>query len=321
MNSDSGRLITEKEAREKAQETLAFEIGNLPRLGEVEVTESEYVFPLEIRLPRVIFDKAREEPVEVKFMSSESLGEIHIDAATGEVERPHIHEIESQIRRQKKQVENTVQKALVRSSAKKFSRLPFPEHRYTPILDVLSHLIIEGPITVQELEDMSSVDAEKYRDYIDMLAEVDLVRWADDRVEADNILIELKAEEREPPKLLNAAMAHFFERGADHIDTIQEILGPHLILSGHYYRRALELDNMPRMKEREFDEVMRWNYSGNNRVQKRFKLSRYLIQLEDVGLLSSENGTGPRKWYGTDEVKHDVLRQDELLAPISEVIA
>lgn len=321
MNSDSGRLISEKEAREKAQETLAFEIGNLPRLGALEVTEMEYIFPLEIRLPRVIFDKEREEPVEVKFMSSESLGEIHVDAATGKVERPHIHEIESQIRRQRKQVEDAVQKALVRSSAKKFSRLPFPEHRYTPILDILSHLIIEGPITVQELDEMTAVDEQKYRDYVDMLAKVDLVRWKDDRIEADNVLIGLQAEESDPPKLLNAAMAHFFEKGAEHIGTIREILGPHLLLSGHYYRRAIELDNMPRMKEREFDEVMSWNYSGNDRVQKRFKLSRYLIQLEDVELLESENGMGPRRWFGTNEVKDDVLRENELLEPISEVIA
>lgn len=319
--NDSGRLINEREAREKAEETLAFEIGNLPRLGEMETTDSEYIFPLEIRLPRVIFDADREEPVEVKFMSSESLGEIRVDAMTGEVERPHIPRIESNIRQQRKQVENAVQKALVRSSAEQFSKLPFPEHRYTPILDILSHLIIEGPIHEEELDEMKSIDEQKYRDYIEMLEDTSLVRWEDGQVEADNVLIELQTEESEPPKLLNSAMAHFFEEGADNIETIRSILGPHLIISGHYYRRSLELDNMPRMREQEFDDVMRWNYTGNDRVQKRFKLSRYLIQLENVEILESENGSGARTWYGTTDVKKNLLREDDLLSPISEVIA
>ncbi|MXV63509.1 hypothetical protein GS429_15885 [Natronorubrum sp. JWXQ-INN-674] len=321
MNSDTGRLISETEARRKAEETLAFEIGNLPRLGEVEVAESEYIYPLEIRLPRVIFDQDRDKPVDVKFMNAETIGEITVDAASGEVSRPHLHEIESEIRRQKKEVENVVHKALVRSSAKKFSQLPFPEHRYTPILDVLSHLIIEGPITAQELSEMSSVDEQKYRDYVDILAEVDLVRWESDQVEADNILIEILAQPKSPPEHLNAAMAHFFKQGAEHIGTIREILGPHLLLSGHYYYSALGQPEMPRMGEREFDDVMKWNYSGNNRNQKRFKLPRYLIQLEDVGLLESENGTGPRAWKGKEDVQRNLLRQDDLLAPISEVIA
>lgn len=321
MSNTDERLIGENEARKKAEETLAFEIGNLPRLGEVEVTESEYIYPLEIRLPRVIFDENREEPVDVKFMSSESLGEIRIDAATGDVDRPHLHQIEIQIRRKRKKIETAVQKALIRASADKFSHLPFPEHRYTPLLDVLSHLIIEGPITVQEFSEMNSMDEQKYREYVDTLSEVDLVRWKEDRVEADNILIELQVEEQAPPVLLNSAMAHFFRVGANHIETIREILGPHLIISGHYYRRALELGEMPRMSEREFDEVLRWNYSGNDRVQKRFKLSRYLIQLEDVGLLESHNGTGPREWEGVQTVHQGVLRQEELLSPISEVIA
>ncbi|UTF53267.1 hypothetical protein [Natronosalvus rutilus] len=321
MNTDTGRLISEIEARRKAEETLAFEIGNLPRLGEVNVTESEYIYPLEIRLPRVIFDQERDKPVDVKFMKAEPIGEIAVDAASGEVSRSHLHEIESEIRRQKKKVEDTVQKALVRSSAKKFSQLPFPEHRYTPILDVLSHLIIEGPITAQELAEMSSVDEQKYRDYVDILADVDLVRWENDQVEADNILIEILAQPHSPPEHLNAAMAHFFKKGAEHIGTIREILGPHLLLSGHYYYSALGQSEMPRMGEHEFDDVMKWNYSGNNRKQKRFKLPRYLIQLEDVGLLESKDGTGPRSWTGKDDVQRNLLRQDDLLAPITEVIA
>lgn len=322
MSSNNGeRLIGERDARRKAEEVVAFDIGNIPRLGDVQVTETEYVFPLEIRLPRVIFDEERKRPVEVKFMSSETIGEIHVDAVTGEVERPHLNQIEANIRRERRVVEDAVQKALVRSSAARFSQLPFPEHRYTPILDILSHLILEGPITDEEFDAFNAVSEQKYLDYVEMLEEVDLVRTMGDSIEADNVLIELRANETKPPKLLNAALAHFFEAGADNISTIREILGPHLILSAFYYENAILGEGDPQMAEEEFEEVLERHYYGNDLVEKRFKLSRYLIQLEDVGLLESSADVERPTWSGKEKVRKNLLRQGEMLDPIAEIIA
>lgn len=319
--SEHGRLIGEREARQKAEETLAFDIGNLPHLGEVQTEEEEFVFPLEIRYPRVIFDEEGEEPIEVKFMSLENLGEIRVDAETGEVERPHLPDIEAKIRNRKREIENAVQRALVRAEAQKFSQLPFPEHRYTPILDILSHLLVEGPIESDELEEIGAVGEEKYREYAGLLSDVGLVRWENDSIEGDDYLIELKTRGLSLPEQLNAAMAHFFEHGAERIEAIREILGPHLILSGYYYRRAIELANLPKVDEDEFDEVLDYNYYGKDRREKRFKLSRYLIQLEQVGLLESQNGTGPTRWIGTNNVRREVLKEEELLEPVIEIIA
>lgn len=322
MSTDGGEpIIGEREARRKAEETLAFEIGNLPRLGDVETTNSEYVFPLEIRLPKVIFDEERQRPVDVKYMSSETIGHIRVDAVTGEVERPHLNQIESNIRRERQVVEDAVQKALVRSSAAKFSKLPFPEHRYTPILDILSHIILEGPITEEQFEEFNAVGEQKYRDYVEMLEDVDLVRSRENQIEADNVLIGLQANETAPPKLLNGALAHFFEAGADNIDTIREILGPHLILSSFYYQTSLVEGGDPEISEEAFEEVLERHYHGNDLVEKQFKLSRYLIQLEDVGLLESSTDIERPTWSGKPMVRENLLREDEMLSPIAEIIA
>lgn len=112
--------IDEERAKIQAQKELAHEIGNLPYISEVEYEGDEYVFPLHIRLPRVIFDEDRKKPIEVKFMSSKRIGEIRVDAESGDLTRTRIHEMKTNIRKQKKVLEDTVQKALVRSSARKF---------------------------------------------------------------------------------------------------------------------------------------------------------------------------------------------------------
>lgn len=324
MNSEKP-IIGETEARRKAEEILAFEIGNLPHLGEPNFEDNEIVFPLVTNIPRVIFDEDRKNPVDVKFMSSANVGEIRIDKTTGEmVDRSNIHQIQRKIRIQKNRIEEAVEKALVKSSATKFSKLPFPEHRYTPILDILSHLILEGPIRVSELKDMNAAHEEKYKEYIQMLDDVDLVREreAPEQIEADDIFIEIQAQNDGHPQMLNAALAHFFEKGAEHIDTIRSILGPYLVLSGYYYQRALVVDGNPNIQGSEFREAVSKHYAGEDRIQKQFKLSRYLIQLEQVELLESGDGGGSKpSWTANEEVQHNLLREDQMLDPIAEVMA
>lgn len=312
--------IDEERARIKAQKELAHEIGNLPYIGDIEYEDNEYVFPLHVRLPRVIFDESRSSPQDVKFMSSEQVGEIRVSAESGDLNRTRIHDIKSNIRQQKRVVEEAVQKALVRSSARKFAKLPFPELRYTPILDILSQLLIEGFIE-GELEAMSSQYERNYKDYIEILQEAGLVRLNGSQIEADDILIEIEARDATPPEKLNAAIAHFFEEGTTDIDTIRQILGPYLTIAGHYYIQVLESGEMPHITEDEFREQLDKTYTGSDRELKKFKLAHYLIQLEDVGLLESGDEASPRTWTGEQEVWDDILREQNLLEPASEIIA
>ncbi len=313
--------IDEERAKIKAQKELAHEIGNLPYLGSVEYDGDEYVFPLHVRLPRVIFDEDRKQPVDVKFLSSKRIGEIRVHAESGDLTRTKINDIRTNIRKQKRVIEEAVQKALVRSSARKFSKLPFPELRYTPILDILSRLLLEGAVSEEELEQLSQQYEQNYRDYIDSLVEVGLARMTDGHLEADDILIEIRAREPNPPKQLNAAMAHFFEEGASDIDTIYQILGPYLTLAGYYYMQVLQSGELPELSENEFRDQMDKAYRGSDRELKKFKLAHYLIQLEEVGLLESNTDTGPRTWTGDEDVWEDILREQDLLEPMSEIIA
>jgi len=168
---------------------------------------------------------------------------------------------------------------------------------------------------------MNAADEQKYQDYIDMLEDVNLVRSRGDEVVADDIFIEIQASRDTHPEMLNAALAHFFEVGADQIETIRGILGPYLAIAGYYYQKALEVSSgFPAISEDEFDERIGQRYAGNDRVQKKFKLPRYLIQLEEVGLLESDPDRDG-SWKGKPSVKENLLREDQLLAPIADTMA
>jgi hypothetical protein len=180
---------------------------------------------------------------------------------------------------------------------------------------------LEGAIAEEELEQLTDQYEQSYRDYIDTLVNAGLARMTDTHLEADDFLIELRAQESDLPEQLNAAMAHFLEEGAGDIETIRQILGPYLTLAGHYYMQVLESGEMPEMTEDEFRHQINKAYRGSDRELKKFKLAHYLIQLEDVELLQSDMDTGPRTWTGKSEVREDILREQDMLEPMSEVIA
>lgn len=321
MSSERAK-ISEDKATTEAEKVLRFEIGNLPHLGAPEYEDGSYVFPVNISLPRVIFDEEREDPIDVRYMSSTEIGEIRIDASSGDrVDRTNLSDIKRRIQNKKDEVDRAVQKALVKASADKFSLLPFPEHRYTPLQDLLSEVILTGQIESEIFDGLGSESREKYVKYVEMLEEVNLLRWEDNRVTADDYLIEIEAQTDYPSEALEASLAHFFREGADDYDMLQQILGPYLTIAGYYYKRSLETDQLPRISAREFRRELKSKYTGKQRADKSFKLSRYLLQLEEVDILESSSDRGHRGWKGNQEVKSKLLRQEEELRPISEVIA
>jgi len=339
MSEDTETVeLSEKEARKEARKTLAFEIGNLPRLSEPTRRETDYVFRLLLRLPRIIFDQQESKPLNVDFMSPTQVGTICVDGETGEVKRTHLDRIKSRIKLLEEDIDEAVQKALVLSSANRFSRLPFPTHRYTPVLDILSHLLVEGSIDPEEIEELDRTaeesdeeDSSNYRDYIDQLEKVDLVYTTDGRVKKGNVLIEIQAqtenEENEDdnsglPGQLNAALAHFLERGVDDMQIIRQILGPYLVLSGYYYRRALEIGSSepPAISEEEFKRELERHYDGEG-TEKKFKLSRYLVQLEEVGILQSARTSEGVTWEGYRSIQDSMGDQQDLLNAIPGALA
>ena len=312
--------VSEDTARNEAEKTLRFEIGNLPHLGSPDYEDGEYVFPVLIRVPRVIFDEDREDPINVKFLSSEDLGVIRVDAESGEAaERTDVWQINKRIREKKKEVDRAIQMALVRAEAEKFSLLPFPEHRYTPIQDLLADVILRGQIPRERFDEIGTGAWEKYEEYVDALIDAGLLRMENSRVTAADHLIEIEASTDEPSEALNVALAYFFREGTYDHDMVFSILGPYLTIAGYYYRRSIETDDLPRIETRQFREQIRQAYSGRDGRLKAFKLSRYLLQLEEIGILRSKSEKDGRGWVGDSEILAEVLSQREELRPIAEI--
>jgi hypothetical protein len=311
-------FVGEERARKEAQKVLTKEIGNLPHLGEAEYEEPHFIFPLNMRSPRVIFDKEGEEPRDVRFMSNIDLGEIKVHEETGEVvHKPSIGNINRKIKSQKKQIRESVSKALVSSAAERFSRLPFSEARFTPIKDIIARVVMNGEMYVEEIEDMREDDRAKYEEYLEHLLEINLLRREGNRVEAEDPLIEIEDRFDQRTEMVNAAMAYFFKNGESYMDDIKEILGPYLVLTSFYYLRALEIGELPAIREDEFRVELKKSYSPSDREVKDLKLANYLIQLEKIGMFQTSSN---QEWEGSEEVYENLLT-DEALDPVSELIA
>jgi hypothetical protein len=76
--------------------------------------------------------------------------------------------------------------------------------------------------------------------------------------------------------------------------------------SGYYYKRAIDVEEALPVTESEFKDEIEERYPGINGVRKRFKTSRYLIQLEDVGLLERDSESAEAAWVGDSDIVEDL---------------
>lgn len=86
-------MLTEEEARRLAEEELRFNIGTFPHISEFRYSEKAAVYVAELSLsyPRPPVD----EDDELTFDPAEVIGEIQVDAETGEVTRTPLDVIEA----------------------------------------------------------------------------------------------------------------------------------------------------------------------------------------------------------------------------------
>lgn len=311
--------LPEKKAKKEAEKNLRLTVGNLPHLGDSEMQNGEYVFPIMISVPRVIFEDTQEgpKPVEVKFLSESKVGEIHVDAQSGEINsRTDLRDIEDRIEEKKKEIERAVQKALIKSAADDLSLLSYPKHRNNPALEILSEIIISEQIELDKLRSFRSF--EKYRNHLDTLEEAGLVSEEDGCIVAGDPLKYIEEDNGSPSERLNAALAYLFKTNADDLGFMSDFLGPYLKVAGYYYRRAIESDSLPEVTIEEFRRKM----SKEEGREREFQVSRYLIELEQVGLLKiSATDFGERAWVGDPSIKAEILQQEQQLSTIAEVRA
>ena len=321
--------VTLEEARRRAEEVVRYELGTFLRLGQGEYdrSENEFRFPITIRSPKIISDGKRKEVVDVRYFSENEVGTIAVDGHSKDVDRPNRSTIRRRVREYENDVELAVQKALVSAAGRKFSHLPFPENQFSPLEDILSELILKGEMSLDQIEMMDKGrDNERYHEYLNRLIGLDIAERDGRTITNGSVLIKIVQDVKADPKQtyqdgLNTAMGHYFEANLGEFYMIKRTLGPYLAIAGRYYQRALELQEMPVVHENELRDAIRNEYGGAKKERTLMKLSRYLIQLEGVGILQSVDQNGTRFWTGDEDTRDDLRKKKEYLAPYQTLIA
>jgi hypothetical protein len=312
--------VSRDDAREEAERILRFKIGPQYSLGDPTSDESEYVFPILISPPRVIFDELRNDPVDVNYLEPTQVGEIRVDR-NKETEYTFPQTVYKRVREYEKEIQQAVEKALISAAAKDFTQLPFPENRYAPVEDILAEVILREPLSIEDIKAIESPGEDeqgKYTKYIQELEEIDLVRRDNGRVTAGNILISARRDTDENHEALNAALAHYFRENVNDLEKIHQILGPYLAVAGFYYRLAIESNTLPSVQENELRSAFKKHYEGRGRQTqvKLFKMSRYLLHLERAGILKPLTQSDGRVWSGREDIKSDLQEQTQYVGAL-----
>ena len=298
-----------------AHEFIREKYGNLPSLGAPSLAEDKWIIPINFKYPRILFDEYSKRPKKVRYMRFDNLGEITIDANKGVIiDKPRYYDLRNDICKNLDMIQMNVQKALVKVGANMFSHLPFSEHMHTPIQDIISYLLIHDTLNIRnEIDQLTGQEKEKYLKNIDLLTDTGLVRRNEDLLIPDNALIEIEQSEDDISKKLSKALAYFFAQGYENINSIQQVLGPYLLISGYIYEQSVEYDDFISVPYSEIQLIFQRFYG---QLIKYFKIPRYLIQLIDVGLIDKKIVNGEYNWLPKESILSMVKDEDELLSPI-----
>jgi hypothetical protein len=320
--------VDPEEARRVAMEAVRFNLGTYLRIkeGNFDEDELEFTFPIILRSPKLILDQEKEDAVDLRFLDPIEVGTVTVDANTKDVDHPTSRQVKNELENYEEELNDAIQKALVRASGSSLSHLPFPENQYAPLQDILSEVILNGEITIASLEMMDSFeDGDKYMKYIDNLVEIDLLKRKEDVLQSGDVLNTIQQKDqfeghevKTHQDELNAALGLYFQHNVGEFEMIKRTLGPYLALAGFYYRRALELDELPIIKEQDLRDGIKAEYTGRKQQMKLFKMSRYLVQLEDVGVLESTYQSGQRYWIGDDTTFQRLKTTADQLGPVTE---
>lgn len=316
--------IKKDEARLMAHDYIREHYGTIPFPGEPIQKENEWRIPIQIRYPRVLTDK-KNKPYKTRFMNFEYDRNIVINAKSGEIiDKPTFFEVRAAIQNNLNIIHETVAKALVKIGAREFSQIAYAAHMHTPFTDVLANLLLKDHIEVSEHISVLPEDQQtKYLSNIDLLEKLGLVEKNDSRILPGPLLIEVESmgqrENKKPDDILSDALKVFFERGYNHLDSVHQVLGPHLNLSSYCYEKSLEYGSLVPIYYNDFESVINYRYGFS--YEKIFKLPRYLMQLQNIGLIDTEIISGERTWIGNESIYSGILGEEEILQPIADLLS
>ncbi len=310
--------VNKKDAERFAREFILSNYGNIPSVGEIIEEEDYYIVPIQVFYPKIIIDEITGEPKKVRFLKIGKVGEILIDKIKGNIlEKPAFYDIRRNIKNKLEFIYSTIEKALVKIGADRFSKLPFATHMHTPFIDIFSWLIINDKLELKDLELMiqAEEDLDKYLSIIDTLVNLKLLEKEGSVIFPGNIFIGIEEKYKTVHEQLEAALAYFYKEGYEDIETIRWVLGPHLTISRIIYEKSLEYEDILPLKTSEIKQKFSEFYPKKYVL----KLPRYLIQLEGIDMINSETKRGEIIWYGNIDI-FKRLTKDPIIDPVMSIM-
>jgi hypothetical protein len=146
-----------------------------------------------------------------------------------------------------------------------------------------------------------------------LLVTTGLIRKNGNFIVPDNALIEIERSTGDISSKMNNALSYFFAQGYENISSIQQVLGPYLTIAGYIFGQSIEFDDLIPIEYQEIQNLIQQNYG---QLIKQMKIPRYLIQLNEVGLIDQSVINGEDVWVPQQNILHEVICEDLILAPI-----
>lgn len=310
--------VDEDAARKLALLEIRENLGTIPAPGDPRRDNSHWVVPIVVRYPRAIFSAEERAPERMRFMDFGELGRVKLNSQTGEVvDRTRYYDLQHRIHDKLREIRNTVEKALVRSSSERFARMAFPEHMHSPVLDLISWIMIHGELGSQRLESLAGPESGKYLRYVMMLSTVGLLEVRDDLISPTPYFIEIESQQKSLNDRITDALSFYFSRGYEQIDSIRQFVGPQLMVSGLVYEASLGIDEPVATP---YSDIERALLEGYRETKKVLQLPRYLAQLEGVELLERNSSFGEPAWQPSAEAFGRFLEEGNLLEPVLSLL-
>jgi len=310
--------ISKAEAIDIARIHLSENLGQTPVPGIPHQRDSTWIVPIDVCYPRMIFEAHTNQPRARRYLFFRDLAQMEVSAKDGSVIAPKIPTLEKLIGDQLTVVRTSVEKALTKVASREFARLHYAAHMTTPLTDIMSIIIMDGEIDTTELNSNSDESNEwKYQPSVDLLVNVGLIQSVGRLYTPGPAYVELEAKWAQKSitdvsSQLEDSIGYAFVAGYQHYDIIKRVIGTHLNVAGAIYENSIE-NNKPTSIP--FDDLKNaiLDVIGD---AKAIKLNRYVVQLQEIGLIDVEGLPGERVIVPKTVVYDRLSGEDEILAPV-----
>lgn len=323
MNRTADHPITKAEAMDIARTHLGENLGQTPVPGIPFKRNAAWVVPIDVCYPRMIFDVRTSRPKTRRYLYFHDLAQLEVSAEDGTVSGPKVPTLERLIGDRLAEVRASVEKGLTKVASREFARLHYAAHMTTPLTDLMSMIIMDGEIDTAA-GDLRGEDGEegRYWSGIELLTKVSLVQRQGKLFTPGPAYAELEEKWerngiRDVSAQLEDSVGYAFAEGYRHYEAIKRVIGPHLNVAGAIYENSIENGKPTAMSLEDLGKVI-LPVIGE---AKAMKLNRYVIQLQEIGLIDVEGAPGERIVVPDPDIYGRLDREDDILAPVKRSIA